>query len=223
MPSPDNDCGTKEVVPCTNAYEHWAAQGPRDTRARNMEHTEAALVLGTGTPSHKGAKTEPPAVFRRNPKQELFLGLEDMVRPGGDDPFGDTDTANVELSLKTVEVLCNFLSIEWSTLEPRIVTIVSDGVVVTGAFVELLNVRPHKTSRTHVVWVKDVAHGMMRAISTSKVLVRVLFDGFDAVVSLMCFLCQTSLQRMHSLWRHGVKHCFSKCAGLGRCTTNLMW
>ena len=77
--------------------------------------------------ARRGAKSEPLAAFVRTPKDEIFVGLADMVRPKGREGRGgsettdaDPDAGNAQLYDDTVRKVFDQLGIEWKMIQGRI-------------------------------------------------------------------------------------------------------
>ena len=68
----------------------------------------------------------------------------------------------------------------------------------------LLSGRVREKGRKELIlWVKDAAHCLMRAISTAKGKVKVWHDALDDLVSFLACFYRTSSKRMRGLWRQG--------------------
>ena len=170
--------------------------------------------------AQRGAKSEPFAVFVRTPKEKIFVGLADMVRPhgreggeGSETADDDPNAANAQPYDDTVRKVFDQLGIEWKVIEERIIAVVSDGAGTMGAYVGLLNDIREKGGKELIGWVKDAAHCPMRAISTAKGKVKLWYHALDDLVSFLACFHETSSKRMQGLWRKGGKFCFSRRTG----------
>ena len=103
----------------------------------------------------------------RTPKAEIFVGLVDIksVVENETDEGDDADKANAEAYFTALKEAFGNLDIPWDTVEPKIKALISDGTLVMGALVELLN---RKRRRNPILWIWDAAHLLMRSIATAK-------------------------------------------------------
>ena len=154
----------------------------------------------------------------RTPEEEIFGGLDDMMRPQGREG-GCVKLPKMTLMRRMLSCTMtpsgrfDQLGIEWKLIEERIIAVVSDGAGTMGAHVGLLNDIREKGRKELIGWV-NAAHCPMRAINTAKGKVKLWYDALDDLVSFLARFYRTSSKRMRGLWRKGGKFCFSRRTGV---------
>ena len=113
--------------------------------------------------------------------------------------------------MTTLKEACGNLDVPLDTVEPKIKALISDGASVMGALVDSLN---RKRRRNPILWVRDVAHSLVRSIAAAKNGCKGWYKAIDQVISLLAIFYRTSSKRMRGLARHRGRQTFRKRIGV---------
>ena len=122
---------------------------------------------------------------------------------------GDLDRCDVAAYHECVKKVFESLDISWDVVEPRLVAVTSDGASVMESYCDFLNAK-RKEGSEKIVWVRDAAHMLMRAIATAKKECGLWYKALDGTVATLAAFYRTSSKRMRGLHRNGGKRCFSR-------------